>query len=105
MSKRCRKLRQVASNKAKQLGGRSLPGVLAITFDYDFASVLLDRGAARYLMTPVKSLIDVRFILDGNGGESENLPITLLQSVSHEIVFVEVLHERLSSQAAGAWLD
>jgi hypothetical protein len=56
-------------------------------------------------MTPVKSLIDVRFILDGNGGESENLPITLLQSVSHEIVFVEVLHERLSSQAAGAWLD
>lgn len=45
------KLRQVASNKAKQLGGRSLPGVLAITSDYDFASILLDRGAAKYLMT------------------------------------------------------
>jgi hypothetical protein len=45
------KLRQEASNKAKQLGGRSLPGVLAITSDYDFAGILLDRGAAKYLMT------------------------------------------------------
>src|SRR5271166_1381921 len=37
------KLRQEASNKAKQLGGGSLPAVLAITSDYDFAGVLLDR--------------------------------------------------------------
>ncbi|MFZ1009909.1 MAG: hypothetical protein WAN65_23935 [Candidatus Sulfotelmatobacter sp.] len=44
------KLRQEATNKARQLGGHSLPGVLAITSDYDFAGTLLGRGAAKDLM-------------------------------------------------------
>jgi hypothetical protein len=44
------KLLSEAKNKATQLGGHSLPGVLAITSDYDFAGILLDRGAAKYLM-------------------------------------------------------
>lgn len=40
-----------AKNKAPQLGRYKLPGVLAITTDHDFASLLLDRLAAEYLMT------------------------------------------------------
>lgn len=45
------KLLSAAKNKAAQLGGHSLPGVLAITSDYDFAALLLDRLPAEYLMT------------------------------------------------------
>jgi hypothetical protein len=45
------KLLSAAKNKATQLGGHSLPGVLAITSDYDFAGLLLDRMAAEFLMT------------------------------------------------------
>ena len=44
------KLRQKATKKAKELGDHSLPGVLAITSDYDFAGTLLGRGAAKDLM-------------------------------------------------------
>ena len=45
------KLLSEAKNKAPQLGGHSLPAVLAIASDYDFAGILLDRFAAEYLMT------------------------------------------------------
>jgi hypothetical protein len=45
------KLLSAAKNKAAQLGGHNLPGVLAITSNYDFAGLLLDRMAAEYLMT------------------------------------------------------
>ncbi len=40
-----------AKNKAPQLGRYPLPGVLAITSDHAFSSILLDRLAAEYLMT------------------------------------------------------
>jgi hypothetical protein len=45
------KLCSAAQSKAAQLGGRGMPGVLAITSSYDFAGLLMDRGAAEYLMT------------------------------------------------------
>jgi hypothetical protein len=45
------KLLSAAKNKAPQLGSHNLSAVLAITSDYDFASLLLDRMAAEYLMT------------------------------------------------------
>jgi hypothetical protein len=50
------KLLAVAKNKATQLAGHTLPGVLAITSDYDFAGLLLDRTAAEYLMTSAPSI-------------------------------------------------
>ena len=45
------KLLSQAKSKARQLGNHGLPGLLAITSDYDFAGVLLDRMAAEFLMT------------------------------------------------------
>lgn len=45
------KLLSAAKNKAPQLGRYQLPGVLAIISDHAFASNLLDRLAAEYLMT------------------------------------------------------
>jgi hypothetical protein len=45
------KLCSAAQSKASQLGGRGMPGILAITSSHDFAGLLLDRGAAEYLMT------------------------------------------------------
>jgi hypothetical protein len=45
------KLRAVVGSKAKQLANHGLPRVLAITCAYDFAGLLMDRGAARVLMT------------------------------------------------------
>lgn len=45
------KLCSAAQSKASQLGGRGMPGVLAIASSHDFAGLLLDRGAAEYLMT------------------------------------------------------
>ena len=56
------KLLSAAKNKADQLGGRGSPGVLAITSDYDFAGLLLDRMAAEYLMT---SAPQINVPLDG----------------------------------------
>lgn len=56
------KLLSSAKNKARQLGGRSLPGVLAIASDYDFAGLLMDRMAAQYLMT---SAPQINVPLDG----------------------------------------
>jgi hypothetical protein len=45
------KLCSAAQSKASQLGGRGMPGILAITCSHDFAGLLMDRGAAEYLMT------------------------------------------------------
>jgi len=45
------KLCSAAQSKAAQLGGRGMPGVLAITSAYDYAGLLMDRGPAEYLMT------------------------------------------------------
>jgi hypothetical protein len=45
------KLKGTAKRKAPQLGRYSLPGVLAITSDYDYATLLLGKGNAEYLMT------------------------------------------------------
>ena len=45
------KLKAKAQSKASQLAGHGLPTVLAITSDHAFASILLDRLAAEYLMT------------------------------------------------------
>lgn len=45
------KLRAVAGSKTKQVANYALPRVLAITCAYDFAGLLMDRGAARVLMT------------------------------------------------------
>jgi hypothetical protein len=42
-----------AKDKAPQLGRFQLTGVLAIASDHVFASILLDRRAAEYLMTSV----------------------------------------------------
>jgi hypothetical protein len=56
------KLLSAAKNKADQLGGHDSPGVLAITSDYDFAGLLLDRMAAEYLMT---SAPQINVPLDG----------------------------------------
>lgn len=56
------KLLSAAKNKAGQLGGHGLPGVLAITSQYDFAGLLLDRMAAEYLMT---SAPQINVPLDG----------------------------------------
>jgi hypothetical protein len=44
------KLFSVVQSKATQLGGHDLPGILAITCAYDFAALLMDRGAARYAL-------------------------------------------------------
>lgn len=44
------KLFSVVQSKATQLDGYGLPGVLAITCAYDFAALLMDRGAARYAL-------------------------------------------------------
>jgi hypothetical protein len=45
------KLKAKAQSKASQLAGHGLPAVLAITSDHAFASILMDRLAAEYLMT------------------------------------------------------
>jgi hypothetical protein len=45
------KLCSAAQSKASQLGGRGVPGVLAIASSHDFAGLLMDRSAAEYLMT------------------------------------------------------
>ena len=45
------KLCSAAQSKASQLGGRGMPGILAIVSSHAFASLLMDRGAAGYLMT------------------------------------------------------
>jgi hypothetical protein len=45
------KLCSAAQSKASQLGGRGMPGVLVIVSSHDFAGLLMDRGAAKYLMT------------------------------------------------------
>jgi hypothetical protein len=45
------KLCSAAQSKASQLGGRGMPGVLVIASSHNFASLLMDRGAAEYLMT------------------------------------------------------
>jgi hypothetical protein len=45
------KLKAKAQRKASQLAGHGLPTVLAITSDHAFASTLLDRLPAEYLMT------------------------------------------------------
>lgn len=45
------KLCSVAQSKASQLGVRGMSGVLVIASSHDFASLLMDRGAAEYLMT------------------------------------------------------
>jgi hypothetical protein len=45
------KLCSAAQSKASQLGGRGMSGVLAIASSHAFAGLLMDRGAAEYLMT------------------------------------------------------
>jgi hypothetical protein len=45
------KLKAKAQSKATQLSGHGMPTVLAITSDHAFASILLDKLAAEYLMT------------------------------------------------------
>ena len=45
------KLKAKAQSKAAQLAGHGMPTVLAITSDHPFASILLDKLAAEYLMT------------------------------------------------------
>ena len=45
------KLKAKAQGKAKQLSGKGMPTVLAITSDHAFASILMDKLAAEYLMT------------------------------------------------------
>lgn len=45
------KLCSAAQSKASQLGGRGMPGILAIASSHAFAGLLMDRGAAEYLMT------------------------------------------------------
>ena len=45
------KLKAKAKDKARQLAGHGIPTVLAITSDHAFASLLMDRLAAEYLMT------------------------------------------------------
>lgn len=45
------KLKFKAQQKATQLAGHSVPGILAVTSDHAFASMLIDRLAAEYLMT------------------------------------------------------
>jgi hypothetical protein len=44
------KLCSAAQSKASQLGGRGMPGILAIVSSHAFAGLLMDRGAAQYLM-------------------------------------------------------
>jgi len=50
------KLKDKARSKASQLGGRGVPTVLAITSDHAFASLLMDKLAAEYLMTSAPQL-------------------------------------------------
>jgi hypothetical protein len=45
------KLKAKAQSKAAQLAGHGMPTVLAITSDHAFASTLMDKLAAEYLMT------------------------------------------------------
>lgn len=45
------KLKAKAQSKATQLAGHDMPTVLAIASDHAFASILMDRLAAEYLMT------------------------------------------------------
>lgn len=45
------KLKAKAQSKASQLAGHGVPTVLAITSDHAFASLLMDKLAAEYLMT------------------------------------------------------
>jgi len=45
------KLCSAAQSKASQVGGRGIPGILAIASSHAFAGLLMDRGAAEYLMT------------------------------------------------------
>lgn len=45
------KLRTTVQSKAAQLGGQSLPGVLAITSAYDFSGLLMNQMAAQNLLT------------------------------------------------------
>lgn len=45
------KLCSAAQSKAPQLGGRGMPGILAIVSSHAFAGLLMGRSAAEYLMT------------------------------------------------------
>jgi hypothetical protein len=51
------KLKSKAKDKAKQLAGKTIPGVLAITSDHLFASMVMDQLAADYLMTSETQLV------------------------------------------------
>jgi hypothetical protein len=71
------KLCSAAQSKAAQLGGRGMPGVLAITSSYDFAGLLMDRGAAEYLMTSAPHIT----VPLGSTGKSGNLETDLRNAV------------------------
>jgi hypothetical protein len=73
------KLKAKAQNKASQLAGHGLPTVLAITSDDAFASILLDRLAAEYLMTSAPQ-INVPL-----GGGSTRMTTDLRHSVSSAV--------------------
>ena len=72
------KLKAKAQGKAKQLSGQGMPSVLAITSGHAFASILMDKLAAEYLMT---SAPQINVPIGGRGREymSTNLKDSVFQ--------------------------
>jgi hypothetical protein len=119
-----------AKNKAPQLGLHHLPGVLAITSDHAFASILLDGLAAEYLMTsapqfnapldgrPTFTSTDLRHsvfykplrVVDTNGAPiiepcRQSIAAILLMAIdAREVQVVGLLHPEAIYPFAPGWL-